>query len=175
VPVDAFHHSVAGALQARMVALLDQRWNLIENAQPSLSLAFLAVLMFWLGVIFVIAGLSSPRNVVVTVVVMLAALSLASSVVSGAGSGYAAVGIHRAVERAAAGCAVTPYAATLAEGLRRQQESGQALVEEDRVKGPSVQQERNPLHLDDECAAAHYSPRFCDRHSHSIPVSQVLV
>ncbi|MEI9983205.1 MAG: hypothetical protein WDN69_08345 [Aliidongia sp.] len=35
--------------------------------------------MFWLAVIFVIAGLSSPRNMVVFTVTTLAAISIASS------------------------------------------------------------------------------------------------
>jgi hypothetical protein len=79
-PQDDFHRSVATTLAADMVALSQQRWTLIENAQPSLSWPFLAILMFWLAVIFVIAGLSSPRNVVVVVITMLAAVSLASSI-----------------------------------------------------------------------------------------------
>jgi hypothetical protein len=79
-PDDAFHSSIAAGLRTRMAALLDQRWDLIVNAEPSLSWPFVAILLFWLGVIFVIAGLSSPRNLVVFTVISLAALSLASSI-----------------------------------------------------------------------------------------------
>ena len=79
-PEDAFHRSVASSLRTRMVELMQQRWNLIENGLPSLSGRFLVVLMFWLAVIFVIAGLTSPRNTVVILVTTLAALSLASSI-----------------------------------------------------------------------------------------------
>lgn len=79
-PDDDFHRSVAATLRLRMDALQDQRWNLIENAQPSLSWAFLGILMFWLAVIFLIAGLSSPRNLLVIVVAMLATVSIASSI-----------------------------------------------------------------------------------------------
>jgi hypothetical protein len=79
-PDDAFQRSVASSLQSRMVDLLQQRWNLIASAQGSLSWPFLAILMFWLVVIFVIAGLSSPRNVVVVMVTTLAALSISSSI-----------------------------------------------------------------------------------------------
>jgi hypothetical protein len=79
-PDNAFQSSIAASLQTRMVALLDQRWNLIVNAEPSLSWPFVAILVFWLGVIFVIAGLSSPRNLLVFTVTMLATVSLASSI-----------------------------------------------------------------------------------------------
>jgi len=80
VPDDEFHRSIAASLQTRMVDLLQQRLNLISSGQPALSRIFLAILLFWLVVIFVIAGLSSPRNALVVVVTTLAALSIASSV-----------------------------------------------------------------------------------------------
>ena len=79
-PDDAFHRSIAASLQIRMTELLQQRRDLLENGEPSLSWPFLAILMFWLAVIFVIAGLSSPRNAVMVLVTTLAALSLASSI-----------------------------------------------------------------------------------------------
>jgi hypothetical protein len=79
-PEDEFHRSIASTLKSRMTELLQQRWNLIENGQPSLTWRFIAILMFWLAMIFVIAGLTSPRNTVVILVTALAALSLSSSV-----------------------------------------------------------------------------------------------
>jgi hypothetical protein len=79
-PDNAFQSSIADGLRSRMVALLDQRWDLIVNAEPSLSWPFVSILLFWLAVIFVIAGLSSPRNLLVFTVTLLAAMSLASSI-----------------------------------------------------------------------------------------------
>ena len=79
-PEDAFRRSIAASLRNRMVDLLQQRWDMIANGQPSLSWPFLAILMFWLAVIFVIVGLTSPRNAVVVMVTTLAALSIASSI-----------------------------------------------------------------------------------------------
>jgi hypothetical protein len=79
-PQDEFHRSIASTLQSRMTELLQQRWSLIENGQPSLTGWFIAILMFWLAMIFVIAGLASPRNTVMILVTALAALSLSSSV-----------------------------------------------------------------------------------------------
>jgi hypothetical protein len=63
-----------------MTQLSQQRWNLIENGQPSLTGRFVAILMFWLAIIFVIAGATSPRNTVVILVTALVALSLSSSI-----------------------------------------------------------------------------------------------
>ena len=79
-PDDAFHRSTASGLRSRMTALLEQRWDLIVNAEASLSWPFVSILLFWLAVIFVIAGLSSPRNLLVFTVTLLAALSVASSI-----------------------------------------------------------------------------------------------
>ncbi|HET6234727.1 MAG TPA: hypothetical protein VFE41_07150 [Acetobacteraceae bacterium] len=79
-PQDEFHRSIASTLQTRMTQLSQQRWNLIENGQPSLTGRFVAILMFWLAIIFVIAGATSPRNTVVILVTALVALSLSSSI-----------------------------------------------------------------------------------------------
>jgi hypothetical protein len=79
-PEDAFHTSIAASLQNRMVDLRQRRRELIENGPPSLSWPFMTILMFWLVVIFAVAGLTSPRNLLVVIVASLAALSLASSI-----------------------------------------------------------------------------------------------
>ena len=79
-PADPLHQTLAADLRARMNALLVQRLQLIENARPAISWPFLIVMIFWLAVIFVIAGLSSSRNMLVLTVTTLAALSLASAI-----------------------------------------------------------------------------------------------
>lgn len=79
-PEDELQRSIAPDLRGRMIKLLEHRLNLIEIAHPSISWPFLAIMMFWLAVIFVIAGLSSTRNLLVFTVMTLAALSLASSI-----------------------------------------------------------------------------------------------
>lgn len=79
-PEDAFHQSIATSMRSRMVDLRQQRRELIENGQPSLSWPFMEILMFWLAVIFAVAGLTSPRNLLVLVVASLGALSVASSI-----------------------------------------------------------------------------------------------
>jgi hypothetical protein len=79
-PADPFHASLAVALESRMTRLLDQRWVLIANERPSMSWPMVVIIVFWLVVIFVIAGLTSQRNLVMSTVATIAALSLASSI-----------------------------------------------------------------------------------------------
>lgn len=79
-PQDAFHRDTAAAMRSRVAALQQHRWRLIESGEPSLSWPFFAVLLFWMVAIFAIAGLSSPRNVLVSAVVAVAALCMASSI-----------------------------------------------------------------------------------------------
>jgi CHASE3 domain sensor protein len=79
-PDGSLHRALAADLQRRMAELLEQRLTLIENARPAISWPFLSVLLFWLVVIFVIVGLSSSRNWLVLTVMILAAMSLSSSV-----------------------------------------------------------------------------------------------
>jgi CHASE3 domain sensor protein len=79
-PEGPLHRALAADLQRRMAELLEQRLTLIEKARSAISWPFLSVLLFWLVVIFVIVGLSSSENWLVITVMILAALSLASSV-----------------------------------------------------------------------------------------------
>ena len=78
-PADEFHRRTVDRLEARLVETLRERWQLLASAHSTLSWPFLAVLMFWLVIIFAIFGLSSPANALVYVVVVLCALSISSS------------------------------------------------------------------------------------------------
>jgi hypothetical protein len=78
-PTDPFHQQTAERLRARVADNLQQRWRLIESAHSTISWPFLTVLIFWLVIIFAIFGLSSPRNALVYVVVILCAVSVSSS------------------------------------------------------------------------------------------------
>lgn len=79
VPEDDLHARVANRLRGMMADVLQTRWRLVEQARSSISLPFLLVLMFWLVVIFAIFGLSSPRNGLVFVVLLLSAISVSSA------------------------------------------------------------------------------------------------
>ena len=60
--------------------IAEGRWLLIEQTgQSSIPMPFIVMLVFWLAIIFACFGLFSPRNVTVVVVLLLCALSAASS------------------------------------------------------------------------------------------------
>ncbi len=70
---------MASLVQSAMETTLEARWAVIEFAVPTISWPFLLLLMFWLVVIFTVFGLTSPRNGVIHAVILLAAVSLSSS------------------------------------------------------------------------------------------------
>lgn len=80
--------SPSGARQDRLAAVLRQdlrtvqaiRWSLIERAPSDLSPILLGVLVGWLAALFLIFGLMSPRNRLTAFVLVLSAVSVASSV-----------------------------------------------------------------------------------------------
>lgn len=78
-PTDTYHGQAAYLLRLRAADVLAQRWRLISSTHTRIAWPFMAVLLFWLVIIFAIFGLSSPRNALVHVVVVLSALSIASS------------------------------------------------------------------------------------------------
>ncbi len=79
-PDDAFHRSMLPSLQGGITSVQDRRWAMIANGEPSLSWPLLGIVTFWFVVIFAVAGLTSPRNVVVFTVTALSVVSLTSSV-----------------------------------------------------------------------------------------------
>ncbi len=56
------------------------RWLEFEQADTSMSIPLLALLTFWLAVLFVSFGLFSPSNGIVVVALMLAALSVSGAI-----------------------------------------------------------------------------------------------
>ncbi len=78
-PADSFQTHVAALARTAMQATLQARWAVIEGAVPTISWPFLLLLMFWLVVIFTVFGLTSPRNGVIHAVIVLSAVSIASS------------------------------------------------------------------------------------------------
>jgi hypothetical protein len=71
------------ALQAKAIdvseSLLQSRWSGLTNSNPSVPKPFLAVLVFWLAFLYLTFGLLSSRNLLVTVVLLVCALSVASA------------------------------------------------------------------------------------------------
>jgi hypothetical protein len=68
--------------QAAQIAtdLGQMRWLLFEQTETSISVAMLIVLISWLAIIFMSAGLFAPANATVIIALMLAALSVAGAI-----------------------------------------------------------------------------------------------
>ena len=56
------------------------RWLLFEQTETSISVAMLIVLISWLAIIFMSAGLFAPPNATVVIALMMAALSVAGAI-----------------------------------------------------------------------------------------------
>ena len=65
--------SISGAIAAA-------RWSVLEQIGSSIQWPFLAILVFWLAIIFASFGLFAPRNASVTAALFVAALSVAGSI-----------------------------------------------------------------------------------------------
>lgn len=72
------------ALQTRALdhaeALLQARWVVVGAMGSSVPVPFLAVLAFWLTMIFASFGLFAPRNATVTAALLMCALSVAGAI-----------------------------------------------------------------------------------------------
>jgi hypothetical protein len=68
--------------QAAQIAtdLGQMRWLLFEQTETSISVAMLIVLISWLAIIFMSAGLFAPANATVIIALMLAALSVSGAI-----------------------------------------------------------------------------------------------
>ncbi|CAN7153530.1 hypothetical protein LJR029_000121 [Caballeronia sp. LjRoot29] len=79
-PADQFHQELADQALGQFDRLIQQRWKIVEEARGSASSPFDKILVFWLLVIFLCFGLIAPRNALALVLIMLGALSIASTV-----------------------------------------------------------------------------------------------
>jgi len=66
-------------LQRRLSDLERIRWVLVEGPASRISSVFLAALMFWLVIVFFIFGIIAPRNSLIYISVLLASLSVSST------------------------------------------------------------------------------------------------
>ena len=78
-PADMFHQRIAAILQADIAQVEATRWTLVERSHSKLSSIFMAVLISWLLIVFVIFGVTSPRNSLTLMVIGLSAFAVASS------------------------------------------------------------------------------------------------
>jgi len=72
------------SLQARALSLTltigQTRWLMFEQADRSIPMPFLVVLVSWLAIIFLTFGLYAPRNATVVTVLIVCALSIAGGI-----------------------------------------------------------------------------------------------
>jgi hypothetical protein len=60
--------------------LLQSRWLILEQAQITLPVIFLVILIFWLTILFISSGLFSPFNSTVIIVFVVCAMSVSSAI-----------------------------------------------------------------------------------------------
>lgn len=60
--------------------MTETRWLIIEQAQASLPMPFLVVLLFWLIMLFVTFGMFAPRNATAISVLLVCALSVSAAI-----------------------------------------------------------------------------------------------
>jgi hypothetical protein len=77
-PPDSPHQQIAAEARTRFDSLLQSRWKLIEEAPTAQSSPLYPVMVLWLMVIFASFGLTAPRNMLVFIVIVMCAASLAS-------------------------------------------------------------------------------------------------
>ncbi|MFT4095657.1 MAG: hypothetical protein QM651_00950 [Rhodoblastus sp.] len=77
-PQDEFHRRIADRLSNRAADTIQTRWRLVLSAPSTLPWPFLLILTAWLATIFGIFALTSPRDELVYVVIVLSALAIAS-------------------------------------------------------------------------------------------------
>jgi hypothetical protein len=80
-PSDEAHRLIRTDALEICTDLVRSRWLLIEKTQSSLPLPFLAILIFWLTVLFVSLGLLAPRNATTVVCLLVCAVSMAAAIV----------------------------------------------------------------------------------------------
>ena len=77
------HNDAQRGLQARAIEISGEmassRWLMVMQSQGSISTPMLAIMVFWLSIIFAAWGVFSPRNVVVATALLACALSVSGA------------------------------------------------------------------------------------------------
>jgi Protein of unknown function (DUF4239) len=79
-PADEAHRILRSHALATCIELAQSRWLIIEQAQTTLPAAFLAMLIFWLTVLFASLGLLAPRNATTWCCLFVCAVSMAGAI-----------------------------------------------------------------------------------------------
>jgi uncharacterized membrane protein len=78
-PTDDTQRTLKGQALQIILELGRTRWALSQSGESSIPIPFLAILVFWLTVLFISFGLFAPRNATVLAVLLVCALSVASA------------------------------------------------------------------------------------------------
>ncbi len=79
-PRDEAHRVLRSHAIETCIELAHSRWLIIEQAQNRLPVAFLAMLIFWLTVLFASLGLLAPRNATTWCCLFVCAVSMAGAI-----------------------------------------------------------------------------------------------
>ncbi len=79
-PPDEAHRLLRSHAVTTCIELAQSRWLIIEQAQTTLPTAFLAMLIFWLTVLFASLGLLAPRNRTTWCCLFVCAMSMAGAI-----------------------------------------------------------------------------------------------
>ena len=79
-PHDEAHRVLRSQAISTCIELAQSRWLIIEQAQTTLPTAFLAMLIFWLTVLFASLGLLAPRNATTWSWLFVCAVSMAGAI-----------------------------------------------------------------------------------------------
>lgn len=79
-PKDDMQRALKAQAVSTAIALGQTRWLMVAQQTTSVSKPFLAVLVFWLTVLFISFGLYAPRNATVTTAFFFAALSVSGAI-----------------------------------------------------------------------------------------------
>jgi hypothetical protein len=79
-PTDEQHQALRAQAEQLTNDIQQIRWQSIEQEQAPLPIPFLAVLLFWVSMLYVSYGLLAPGNLTVTVVQFLGALSVSGAI-----------------------------------------------------------------------------------------------
>jgi hypothetical protein len=80
VPQDEAHRVLRSQAISTCIELAQSRWLILEQAQTTLPTAFLAMLIFWLTVLFASLGLLAPRNATTWSCLFVCAVSMAGAI-----------------------------------------------------------------------------------------------
>jgi hypothetical protein len=79
-PQDDVHRSLKSQAAQIATDIGQMRWLLFEQTETSISVTMLIILISWLAIIFMSAGLFAPANATVIIALMLAALSVSGAI-----------------------------------------------------------------------------------------------